>query len=993
MNNLHQETKLINKNLDLMHISKVSSEDSSTPIGTSDDSISSSSSSKANDFTKYKDTNETASEFSADIKPLQFTMKRSPINNTFERNAAIESQRLKQHSNTAPSLTSFPISSINNSSDNSTRPSYMTDDATKISSSSTGTLSSASRSRAKTTTASNNIHGRTGTSKPNNISNPLCCANYSFNAIDQDQFEKYLKEPHYIKLLNKRKSFKIFRRLFLAQELKAFDDENRITGFPANSHADSSKVINNIPLHSPPITPTSSSTNLTQPSDRAIWITKFSLDGKFMVTTGKSGIIRIWKVLNSPVERWELNSSIDSNNSARVKALRLRNNLNPSPSLSPNHSGPMGGNNNSSSTKYNGTTMDPSLDNLTHSLNDSITKNNGTMNLYAPVFNPICYKMFKEHKSDVLDLDWSKNNFLVTASMDKTVKLWHIDRATSLRTFRHQDFVTCVAFHPIDDRFIISGCLDHKCRLWSILDNEVSFEFDCHDLITSLTLSPEDGKYTIVGTFNGYIHILLTKGLQHVSSFHVTDKTTQVENLKNTPISIYKNHKIQHGPKITGLESFRAKIDNSLRLIVTTNDSKIRIFDVKSRKMMELLKGFHSGSSQHRAQLALHHNQPVVMSSSDDHWAYGWKLKSSSVTVNESGRFSSNALSPQLSHNNTNGTAPARGTIIRSASLKNLFSRPLTKTLSQNSNDDKQSIPAPSSHNHLTLTSFLSHYGHHEKLIKNSECISFHASHAPVTSFTSAPSGTAKTLSLSNDFICELSTEFYEDTNDYEFDDDYITHKRSGNKNNNSNIINVVKAIGPIMVTTDNAGTIRVFRTDISNKIRRRVLKKLQEDKLQQSLQLSLQKNHSVKSMMRLPLTSSSVNTPHSNLRPSPLSDASALHTGTNKKGKRSCPVIRSKSSATISAMALTSTRGGSLSRRALTNQAPFKRNSSYNNVTSDSNNDSNNSTYPGHPETSPSNLELKCDICHGSNFEILSERSENTYYCTDCGTVLNNFR
>ena len=80
---------------------------------------------------------------------------------------------------------------------------------------------------------------------------------------------------------------------------------------------------------------------------------------------------------------------------------------------------------------------------------------------------------FRGHSSSVLSLAWSKNNFLITGSMDKTVKLWHVDRDRCLQTFEHEDFVTSVKFHPLDDRFFLSGSLDNGVRLWSVLENSV----------------------------------------------------------------------------------------------------------------------------------------------------------------------------------------------------------------------------------------------------------------------------------------------------------------------------------------------------------------------------------------------------------------------------------------------------------------------------------------------------------------------------------------
>lgn len=106
-----------------------------------------------------------------------------------------------------------------------------------------------------------------------------------------------------------------------------------------------------------------------------------------------------------------------------------------------------------------------------------------------PVFASKPVREFKGHEADVLDLSWSKvrllplsavclcrahapmpaqNNFLLSSSMDKTVRLWHVSRNECLCAFQHLDFVTSIAFHPKDDRFFLSGSLDCKLRLWNV---------------------------------------------------------------------------------------------------------------------------------------------------------------------------------------------------------------------------------------------------------------------------------------------------------------------------------------------------------------------------------------------------------------------------------------------------------------------------------------------------------------------------------------------
>ena len=64
----------------------------------------------------------------------------------------------------------------------------------------------------------------------------------------------------------------------------------------------------------------------------------------------------------------------------------------------------------------------------------------------------IPYRVWRGHKEDVLDVAWSRTQFLLSSSMDQTVRLWHVSMAECLRIFTHPDFVTAIDFHPINDK-------------------------------------------------------------------------------------------------------------------------------------------------------------------------------------------------------------------------------------------------------------------------------------------------------------------------------------------------------------------------------------------------------------------------------------------------------------------------------------------------------------------------------------------------------------
>ena len=88
-----------------------------------------------------------------------------------------------------------------------------------------------------------------------------------------------------------------------------------------------------------------------------------------------------------------------------------------------------------------------------------------------PFIWPVPLRVFLGHTMDVIDISWSKSHFILSASADHNVRLWHATRGDCLQVFRHPDIATSVDFHPLHDRFFVSGCFDKKLRVWDIISD------------------------------------------------------------------------------------------------------------------------------------------------------------------------------------------------------------------------------------------------------------------------------------------------------------------------------------------------------------------------------------------------------------------------------------------------------------------------------------------------------------------------------------------
>ncbi|PNP38453.1 hypothetical protein TGAM01_v205965 [Trichoderma gamsii] len=292
----------------------------------------------------------------------------------------------------------------------------------------------------------------------------------------------------------------------------------------------------------------------------AIWAAEFSLDGRYLAVAGKDQVVRVFAVLSTQDERKAHEQEEEAEREAQGNSRGER--------------------------------------------------------LSAPVFRNKPIHEFKGHTGEVLALCWSKNNFLLSTSMDKTVKLWHISRDECLATFTHHDLVTSVAFHPTDDRFFLAGSLDAQLRLWNIPDKTVAFSASTNEFITAVAFSP-DGKMAICGVLNGMCSFYETEGLKLKFQIHV--RSSRGKNAK--------------GSKITGIKTAANPGTGEVKVLISSNDSRVRIYSLKSRMLEVKFKGLENQSSQIHARFS--DDGTYVICGSEDRKAYIWNTTTSEAETKD----------------------------------------------------------------------------------------------------------------------------------------------------------------------------------------------------------------------------------------------------------------------------------------------------------------------------------------------------------------------
>ncbi|KAK6052563.1 WD domain, G-beta repeat protein [Cooperia oncophora] len=276
----------------------------------------------------------------------------------------------------------------------------------------------------------------------------------------------------------------------------------------------------------------------------AVWCVRFSVCGRLMATAGQDNIIRVWaarshlKYFIQMRERYQQKTSdaCGSPNEAFQSAIHDMESFRPPSSTGSN------------------------------TQSEIIGDEEDSTNLFSA--KP--FVVFKGHTADILDLSWSKNYFILSSGMDRTVKLWHLSRGECLCCFQHVDFVTSVAFLP-----------------------KVKF-------ITAITFV-KNGKFAVVGTYNGRCFFYSTDQLKYHTVVDV--RSSRGKNAR--------------GHKVTGLAVHGDK------LLVTSNDSRIRMYDVRDKALTCKFRGAQNEHSQIRA--AFSPDGRHIVCGSEDKFIYLWR--------------------------------------------------------------------------------------------------------------------------------------------------------------------------------------------------------------------------------------------------------------------------------------------------------------------------------------------------------------------------------
>nr|UNY85674.1 WD40-containting protein [Zea mays] len=304
--------------------------------------------------------------------------------------------------------------------------------------------------------------------------------------------------------------------------------------------------------------------------DGAILAVKFSPDGQFLATGGEDGVVRVWGVAQPE----DCKIPMDDPSCVYLKAHRQSG------------LGPVDADN-EKKCKVKGVKQ---------------SADSACVVIPTVVFQISKQPLheFRGHSGDVLNLSWSNNKHLLSASTDKTVRLWEIGSANCITVFPHSNFVTCVQFNPTNENQFISGSIDGKIRVWDIPRCSVIDWVDIRDIITAVCYRP-DGKGAVVGTITGNCRF-----------YDASDNLLRFE----TQVALSGKKK----SSLKRITAFEFSPSNPSKLMVTSADSKVKILE--GTTVTQNYSGLRTGSCQSLATFTPD-GQHIVCASEDSN-IYVW---------------------------------------------------------------------------------------------------------------------------------------------------------------------------------------------------------------------------------------------------------------------------------------------------------------------------------------------------------------------------------
>ncbi|MBD1835730.1 AAA-like domain-containing protein [Cyanobacteria bacterium FACHB-472] len=186
-------------------------------------------------------------------------------------------------------------------------------------------------------------------------------------------------------------------------------------------------------------------------------------------------------------------------------------------------------------------------------------------------------KQFIAHQDDITTVNWSHDGkYIVTASNDKTARIWNLSGKLLAELKGHQDGVFIANFSP-DGKYILTASGDKTVRIWDTSGKQLAI-LKHQEYVNSASFNP-DSKGVITTSGNP---LVIETGLDNKSIVNTpNDKTARVWDLSGNLLI-----QLKHQDKVNSA----SYSPDGKYILTASNDKTARIWDT-SGKLLVTLKG------------------------------------------------------------------------------------------------------------------------------------------------------------------------------------------------------------------------------------------------------------------------------------------------------------------------------------------------------------------------------------------------------------------
>uniref|UniRef100_A0A0K0F1I0 Protein will die slowly (inferred by orthology to a D. melanogaster protein) n=1 Tax=Strongyloides venezuelensis TaxID=75913 RepID=A0A0K0F1I0_STRVS len=214
------------------------------------------------------------------------------------------------------------------------------------------------------------------------------------------------------------------------------------------------------------------------------------------------------------------------------------------------------------------------------------------------------------HKMGINDIAWGGDSkLLISCADDKLVKMWDVLESKLLRRFEgHTNYVFCCVFNQVHTT-IASGSFDETIRLWDSRSGVCIKVLQAHSEPISSIAFNRDGSLIASGGYDGLVRIWDGVNGQVVKTLVDTE---------NPPITL-----IKFSP-------------NGKYVLAGTMDSKLKLWDYNKSKCLKIYKGHVNERYCTSACFSITGGKWIV-SGSEDRKIYIWNLQTKEIVQTLSG--------------------------------------------------------------------------------------------------------------------------------------------------------------------------------------------------------------------------------------------------------------------------------------------------------------------------------------------------------------------